>query len=301
MAVSGWGNGMSEAILLRGGALAEPLRDEIAAETARLAARGLAPHLVVVVASDDAGVASYAQSKGKLAAKLGVALTVETIDPAAGQAALEGTLTALSQDPAVHGIVLALPVAPGLDAEAAISCIDPKKDVDGLTPVNLGLVALGRETEAIAPATPQACIRLAESVAPLAGTRAVVVGRGRAVGRGLIPMLINRDATVTVCHSRTPDLAAAIAPCDTVFVAIGRPHLIGAAHVRPGQVVIDAGISMLDGKMAGDVDGEAIRAAALALTPVPGGVGPLTSTLIFANLVRAIALQTGDAAPARSP
>ncbi|NBC33096.1 MAG: bifunctional 5,10-methylenetetrahydrofolate dehydrogenase/5,10-methenyltetrahydrofolate cyclohydrolase [Alphaproteobacteria bacterium] len=291
---------MSEATLLRGGALAEPLRAEIADEAARLKARGIVPHLAVVVASDDPGVASYAQSKEKMAAKLGITLTAVTADPADGQAALEACVTRLSQAPEVHGIILALPVASGLDAEAAIACIDPKKDVDGLTPVNLGLIALGLESAAIAPATPQACIRLAESVAPLAGSRVCVVGRGRAVGRGLIPMLINRDATVTVCHSRTTDLAAAIAPSDTVFVAIGRPHLIGAAHIRPGQVVVDAGISMVDGKMAGDVDGAAIRATALALTPVPGGVGPLTSTLIFANLMRAIALQTGEPLAARS-
>lgn len=300
MAESGWEKGMSEASLLRGGALAEPLRAEIAARTARLKERGIAPHLVVVVASDDPAVASYAQSKARMAEKLGIALTLATVDAAEGQAALEARLARLSEAREVHGIVLALPLAPGLDAEAAIARIDPKKDVDGLTPVNLGLIALGREGEAIAPATPQACIRLAESAAPLAGSRVVVVGRGRSVGRGLIPMLVNRDATVTVCHSRTPDLAAAIAPCATVFVAVGRPHLIDAAHIRPGQVVIDAGISMVGGKMAGDVDAEAVRTTALALTPVPGGVGPLTSTLIFANLLRAISLQTGESIAAGS-
>ena len=283
---------MNEAILLRGGALAEPIRAEIAAEAARLTDRGITPHLVVLVASDDPGVASYAQSKSKTAAKLGVALTVETVDPAEGQAALEARLTALSRTPTVHGLVLALPVAPGLDTEAAIGCIDPIKDVDGLTPANLGLIALGREAEAIAPATPQACIRLAETQGPLAGKRVAVIGRGRSVGRALIPMLINRDATLTVCHSRTPDLAAAIAPCEVVFVAAGRPGLIGAAHIRPAQIVIDAGISIVDGKVVGDVDQDAIRETASALTPVPGGVGPLTSTLVFANLTRAIALQS---------
>lgn len=282
---------MTDAILLRGSPLAEPLRAEIAAQAARAADRGVAPHMVVVAASDDPGVASYAQSKRKTAAKLGIALTVLSIDPAEGQAVLEARLAEMSAAPSVHGLVLALPLATGLDTESAIACIDPAKDVDGLTAVNLGLIALGREREAIAPATPQACIRLAESVGPLAGKRVTVVGRGRSVGRALIPMLINRDATVTVCHSRTLDLEAAIAPCDVVFVAAGRPGLVSSAHIRPGQVVIDAGITVLADGIVGDVDADAIRGTAAALTPVPGGVGPLTSTLIFANLMRAIALQ----------
>ncbi|MEE8270436.1 MAG: bifunctional 5,10-methylenetetrahydrofolate dehydrogenase/5,10-methenyltetrahydrofolate cyclohydrolase, partial [Alphaproteobacteria bacterium] len=168
--------------------------------------------------------------------------------------------------------------------------------VDGLTPVNLGLIAAGNEAAAIAPATPLACIRLAESAAPLAGRRAVVVGRGRSVGRALIAMLINRDATVTVCHTKTPDLAAAIAPCDFVFVAAGRPGLITAAHLASGQIVIDAGINVVDDgaggqRIVGDVAADGVAAKAAALSPVPGGVGPLTTTLVFHNLLRAIELQ----------
>lgn len=282
---------MPEATPLRGMPLAEPLRAEIASETARLRAAGIDPLLVVIVASDDPAVANYAETKTRLAERLGITIDLVRFDPALGQETLETEIAALSAETRVHGLLLELPLAAGLDAEAAIGRIDPLKDVDGLTPVNLGLIAAGREAGAIAPATPLACIRLAESATPLAGKRATVIGRGRSVGRGLIPMLINRDVTVTVCHSRTKDLAAAVAPAEIVFVAAGRPRLVGGALIRPGQIVIDAGTSVVDGKVVGDVDADSVRPIAAALTPVPGGVGPLTTTLLFHNLLRAIDLQ----------
>jgi len=276
--------------MLRGKPLADAEREAIARRARSLEDAGTTPRLAVVVASDDPAVAKYAEAKGRSAAKLGIALDLVVFDPAEGQVALEARIAGLSADPAVHGILLELPVAGSLDAESAIARIDPKKDVDGLTAVNLGLIAAGREAGAIAPATPLACIRLAESVAPLAGKTATVVGRGRSVGRALIPMLINRDVTVTVCHTRTRDLAAAIAPADLVFVAAGRAGLVGPGLLKAGQVVIDAGINVVGDAVVGDVDPAAADVVA-ALTPVPGGVGPLTSTLIFANLIRAIDLQ----------
>jgi methylenetetrahydrofolate dehydrogenase (NADP+)/methenyltetrahydrofolate cyclohydrolase len=284
---------MPETVLLRGAPLAEALRAEIAEQVALLTGQdgGSVPTLAVVVASADPAVAKYAEAKGRTAAKLGIELTLERVDPADGQQALDALIDRLSADPSIHGILLELPLDPRLDAERAIRRIAPEKDVDGLTPVNLGLIAAGRESEAIAPATPLACIRLAESVTPLRGKRVAVVGRGRSVGRALIPMLINRDATVTVCHTKTPDLAAAIAPAEIVFVACGAPGLIGGRQLQPGQIVIDAGISVVDDKVVGDVDAATATGVAAALTPVPGGVGPLTSTLIFHNLMQAIALQ----------
>jgi methylenetetrahydrofolate dehydrogenase (NADP+)/methenyltetrahydrofolate cyclohydrolase len=276
--------------LLRGKPLAEAERAAIADRAATLSAAGRTPRLAVVVASDDPAVAKYAEAKGRSAAKLGIALDLIAFDPAEGQQALEARLAALSADPSVHGLLLELPIAKGLDAEAAIARIDPKKDVDGLTAANLGLIAAGREADAIAPATPLACIRLAEAATPLAGKRVAVVGRGRSVGRALIPMLINRDATVTVCHTKTPSLAEAIAPAEVVFVAAGRARLVGPDMLKPGQVVVDAGINVEGDGVVGDVDPAAAEVVA-ALTPVPGGVGPLTATLIFANLMRAIDLQ----------
>ena len=288
---------MPQAQMLRGGPVAEQLRADIAARAARLAADGSTPRLAVLVASADPSSSSYAQAKARTAEKLGVTLMAVEVDPAQGQAAFEHRVADLSDEPTIHGIVLDLPVDPRLDAEPAIACIDRRKDVDGLTAVNLGLLAMGREDEALCPATPLACIRLAEEAVPLAGRRVTVVGRGRTVGRGLIPMLVNRHATVTVCHSRTADLAAATRSAEILFVAAGRPGLIRAEHTSPGQVVVDAGITVLDGKLAGDVDAASVSEAVSLLTPVPGGVGPLTSTLIFANLLRAMALQGfGDGA-----
>ena len=282
---------MAEAQLLRGAPMAERVRAEVSERTASRVSAGVQPLLVVVVATDDAAAIHYAETKRRTADKLGIAIDLVRFDPTLGQAALETQISQLSGEDRVHGVLVELPLDPQLDAEAAIAQIDPRKDVDGLTPANLGLIALGREDEAICPATPRACLQLAESATALAGKRVAVVGRGRSVGRALIPMLINRDATVTVCHSKTTGLAATLAPCDVVFVAAGRPGLIGADHLRSGQIVIDAGISVVDQLVVGDVDGDAARSLTAAFTPVPGGVGPLTSSLIFANLMRAMTLQ----------
>lgn len=276
--------------MLKGKPLAEALRGEISDKVAALKSAGTTPVLAVVVGSADPAAIAYAEAKQRSAEKLGIAINLVRFDPGLGQEALDYELDALSRDERIHGILLELPLDPALDAEHAIARIDPLKDVDGLTAANLGRIAAGDEGRAIAPATPIACIRLAESAAPLAGSRAVVVGRGRSVGRALIPMLINRHATVTVCHTRTPDLAAAIAPCDFVFVAAGRRGLITAEHLKAGQIVIDAGINVVEGGIVGDVDPGA-AGVVKALTPVPGGVGPLTSTVIFDNLLRAIELQ----------
>ena len=221
---------MAEAAALLGKPIAERIRSRILAEMPP----GLRPCLAVVVASDDAAVARYAAAKQRTADALGLGFRVETVDPAGGQAALDARIAALSADPGVHGILLELPLAAGLDVEIAIRQLDPLKDVDGLTPYNLGLIAAGREADALLPATPAACILLAETAADLKGARAVVVGRGRAVGRALAPMLVNRDATVTVCHSRTRDLAAAVAAADIVFVATGRPGLVDRGHGPAG-------------------------------------------------------------------
>jgi methylenetetrahydrofolate dehydrogenase (NADP+)/methenyltetrahydrofolate cyclohydrolase len=203
------------------------------------------------------------------------------------QARLLEACRALSADVTVDGILLELPLAPGLDADAALDEIAPGKDIDGLTPWNLGLVSAGREEDALTSATAQACVLLAETQGALAGKRVGLIGRGRTVGRPLMGMLINRHATVTVCHTRTRDLKAAIADCDIVMVAIGKARQITGGQLRPGQVVIDAGINYLDGKLVGDVDAASVEGVAAALTPVPGGVGPLTSALIFQNLIRA--------------
>ncbi len=280
----------SDCRLLRGGPIAASIRADLAAHVDGLRQKGVVPTLAVVVASDDGAVMAYAEAKQRSAAKLGIDIRLEIVHDRVGQTGLENLIDDLSGDPSVHGILLELPVADGLDAEAAIARIDPIKDVDGMTAVNLGHIAVGDEDKALAPATPMACIRLAAEATEISGKRAVVIGRGRTVGRALAPMLTTRHATVTVCHTRTPDLAAAIAPCDLVFVAAGRQALIGSTMLREGQVVIDAGINPTEDGIVGDVAPEAAEIVG-ALTPVPGGVGPLTSTLVFANLLKAMHLQ----------
>ena len=277
-------------VKLRGDVLAKSVKQAVTEAAAELAAAGAPPRMAVVLASEDPASAAYAESKKKTAATLGIDVQIHNLGPAISQPALIDTLRSLSADPSVHGILLELPLAPGLDADAALDAIAPGKDIDGLTAHNLGLISCGREDAALTSATARACILLAETQGTLSGKRVALIGRGRTVGRPLTGMLINRHATVTVCHTRTADLRAAIADCDIVMVAIGKARQITGAHLRPGQVVIDAGINYVDGKLAGDVDAASAEGVAAALTPVPGGVGPLTSALIFQNLIRAARL-----------
>jgi methylenetetrahydrofolate dehydrogenase (NADP+)/methenyltetrahydrofolate cyclohydrolase len=272
---------------LRGDVLAKSVKQSVAEAAAQLSAAGVPPKMAVVLASEDPASVTYAETKKKGAAALGIEVEIHNLGSGTTQGQLLERLRSLSADSSVHGILLELPLAPGLGADAALDEIAPAKDIDGLTPYNLGLVSVGREEEALTSATAQACILLAETQGALAGKRVALIGRGRTVGRPLIGMLINRHATVTVCHTRTRDLKAAIADCEIVMVAIGKARQITGAHLTPGQVVIDAGINYLDGKLTGDVDAASIEGVAAALTPVPGGVGPLTSALIFQNLIRA--------------
>jgi methylenetetrahydrofolate dehydrogenase (NADP+)/methenyltetrahydrofolate cyclohydrolase len=274
-------------VKLRGDVLAKSVKQLVTDAAAELTAAGRPPRMAVVLASEDPASVTYAESKKKTAAVLGIAADIHNLGAHVTQGALIDALAALSADASVHGILLELPLAPGLNADTALDAIAPHKDIDGLTATNLGLISCGREDQALTSATAQACIMLAETQGSLAGKRVALIGRGRTVGRPLTGMLINRHATVTVCHTRTPDLKAAMADCDIVMVAIGRARQIVGAQLRHGQVVIDAGINYVDGKLAGDVDAASAEGIAAAITPVPGGVGPLTSALIFQNLIRA--------------
>jgi len=273
-------------VKLRGDVLAKTVKAAAAEAAAKLAAAGKPPKMAVILASEDPAAVTYAETKKKAAAALGIEVELHNLGGTTQGALLE-RCRALSVDPAVHGILLELPLAPGLNADEALDAIAPWKDIDGLTPYNLGLISAGREAEALSSATAQACILLAETQGALAGKRVALIGRGRTVGRPLMGMLINRHATVTVCHTRTRELSKAIADCEIVMVAIGKARQITGADLRLGQTVIDAGINYLDGKLTGDVDAESAEGVAAALTPVPGGVGPLTAALIFQNLIRA--------------
>ncbi|WP_407539223.1 bifunctional 5,10-methylenetetrahydrofolate dehydrogenase/5,10-methenyltetrahydrofolate cyclohydrolase [Deinococcus radiomollis] len=275
--------------------LGKPLADTVTREVRQgILERGLAPRMVAVVASDDPATAVYVQSKARQAARLGVTFDIRDLGADISQAELHAELERLSSDDTVHGIMLELPLAPGLDADLATLHMAPAKDIEGLTPANLALVAAGREAEALLPPTPRSIRFLLREVLDLQGSRIAIIGPGRTVGRPLTWMLNNRGATVTLLNEFTRDLAAVLAPQDAVVVAVGRAGLLRAEHVRPGQVVIDAGINVTETGVVGDAAPE-VAGLVSAITPVPGGVGPLTSALMFQNLLRAMRLQRSEA------
>ena len=277
--------------LLKGSTLAEGIKAEVKAQINDFKTRGIEPRLAALLASDQPAVLAYAGAQQKMAEGLGLSLDLMNLDGAVSQSDLENKLTQLSEDKNIHGIILHSPLRPGLDINEAIKCIDPKKDVDGLTAVNLGLTLSGSEAEAILSATPQACLKLIESVTDISGKYVTLVGRGRTVGRPLVPLLLNRHATLTVVHRQTANLAALTRSADILIVAIGSPKFITADYLGEDQIVIDAGINAVGNGLAGDVDFEAALTKAAAVTPVPGGVGTLTTAFIFKNLMKAIELQ----------
>ena len=271
--------------LIDGRAIAARITEATAREAAALRDRGVIPALAIVLRGGDPGAAWYVRSLQRQAARTGVEGQVHQADSAAATVA---TLARLSADPAVHGIICPTPLPAGLTAAAAGALITPAKDVDGANPASLGGVAAG-DPGAFAPATAAAVMEIlaAEGLDP-AGRPAVVVGRSTVVGRPAALLLIAASATVTVAHSRTRDLAHVCREAEILVVAVGRPHLIGAGHVKPGAVVIDVGTNTTaDGGLTGDVDTAAVRPVAAAVTPVPGGVGPVTTAQLLRQTVQA--------------
>lgn len=264
---------------LRGADCAAALRAE-AAEIAARADRGAAK-LVVVVATEDESTAWYVRSIGRAAAKAGIACDTVTLAPTSEPRAIRARLAELSADPEVDGIILQTPLPPGAVAADLAGAIAPAKDVDGANPLSLGRLAAG--LPAFAPATAEAVVRLLDAHdVPLAGRTVAIVGRSTVVGKPLAHLLLDRDATVTVCHSKTVDLAAVTRTADIVVAAAGRPGLVTAAHLAPGAVVVDVGTNPTpDGGLTGDVDAESVQGVAAALSPVPGGVGPITTALLL--------------------
>lgn len=279
-----------ETRVLKGGELAAKIRAEVKEEAEALASRGFSPRLVAVVVGEDPSVQSYISVKQRLAERVGVLFETIALPATASQKELEAAIDVLGKDPAVHGIVLELPLPSGLDADRALSRIPHAKDVDGLTSANIALALAGQESDALLAATAQACVMLAETEGSLAGKRVTLVGKGRTVGRPLIPLLLNRGATLTICHSKTKDLASATLEADIVIAAVGKADLITKAMVKGGQVVIDAGTVARDGVIVGDASPD-IWGIVAAATPVPDGVGPLTTAFIFKNLIKAVKLQ----------
>ncbi|MFI0898533.1 bifunctional 5,10-methylenetetrahydrofolate dehydrogenase/5,10-methenyltetrahydrofolate cyclohydrolase [Streptomyces sp. NPDC020983] len=258
---------------------------------------GAAPRLVVVVATQDESTAWYVRSITRAAAKIGIVCDTVTLPPDAEPDAIRAQLAALSGDAGVHGIILQTPLPPGASAADLAGAIAPAKDVDGANPLSLGRLAAG--LPAFAPATAEAVVRLLDAHGlALAGRTVAVVGRSTVVGKPLAHLLLDRDATVTVCHSRTADLAAVTRGADIVVAAAGRAGLITAEHLAPGAVVVDVGTNPTeDGGLTGDVDAQSVRGVAAALSPVPGGVGPVTTALLLRHT--ALAAQTAQQVTAR--
>lgn len=273
--------------ILDGKAIAKSVREDVARRAAELTARGTRPGLAVVLVGDDPASHVYVKNKDKAALEAG--FSVRTVRKAANlsQAELLAVVRELNDDPSVHGILVQLPLPKHLDANAIVRAIDPAKDVDGLHPENVARLALGES--GLFPCTPRGCIEICDrSAITLAGRRAVVIGRSMLVGKPLALMLLARDATVTVCHSRTADLAAVTREAELVFAAVGKPELVRADWVRPGATVIDVGINRLpDGRLVGDVAFGEVLERAGAVTPVPGGVGPMTIAMLLDNTVLA--------------
>ena len=281
---------------LDGKVVAQKVLDDVRAGVARLKERtGTAPTLAVVLVGDFAPSKVYVANKKRAADTVGIASEDHVHPEGLDRAALLTLLRRLNADPKVHGILLQLPLPTGLDEDEAIGVIAPEKDVDGLHPTNLGRLLAG--TPSVVPCTPAGCMEILDHYGcELKGAEAVVIGRSRLVGKPLAQLLLARHATVTTCHTRTRDLAAHTRRADVLCVAAGRPRTVTGDMVKEGGWVIDVGINRLQtGKLVGDVDFESVAARAHAVTPVPGGVGPMTIAMLLRNTLRAAERQLGAA------
>jgi len=287
------------ASVLDGKATALEVRREVKREAETLLAAGVEPRLSVVLVGDDPGSALYVRNKARAAKRVGLVSETHTLPADTSREALLDLLDRLNSDSRVHGVLLQLPVPGHLDPAELQDRMAPSKDVDGLHPINAGRLAQGSE-DCFVPCTPAGIVRLLEAHGiEISGRRATVVGRSNLVGRPLAQLLTNRHATVTLCHTRTPDLAAETRRADLLVAAAGRPRLVTAEMVAEGATVVDVGIHRLrDGTLCGDVDAASVRERAAWLSPVPGGVGPMTIAMLLRNTVRAATRQTGIGADA---
>ena len=298
--------------IIDGKAFAEALRGRIGADVARLKdEHGLTPGLAVVLVGDDPASQVYVRNKGKAAAEAGITATDHRLDASTSQEELVALVEQLNGDPAVHGILVQLPVPDQIDPNAVIDAIAPGKDVDGFHVINTGRLATGQMTgpdAAMVPCTPLGCRMLLEDrLGDLSGLNAVVLGRSNIVGKPMAALLTQASCTVTVAHSRTKDLAAVCRGADILVAAVGRPQMVQGDWIKPGAAVIDVGINRISAptdddpdktRLVGDVDFDAAVAVAGAITPVPGGVGPMTIACLLANTVTAACRQNGIEPPA---
>jgi methylenetetrahydrofolate dehydrogenase (NADP+) / methenyltetrahydrofolate cyclohydrolase len=286
--------------LMDGATVARRVRAQVAAEVTNLVARGVTPGLSVILVGDDSASAVYVGAKEKACAEVGIRSETTWLPATTSQAELLAIVDRLNDNPGVHGILVQMPLPSHVDAEAIVRRVRPEKDVDGFHPVNLGKLLAG-STDGFAPCTPAGVqLLLREYGVETRGAECVIVGRSNIVGKPLAALLMQPgaggDATVTVCHSRTRDLGAHTRRADILIVAAGRPRMVTAEMVKPGAVVVDVGVNRVSdsnrksgGRLVGDVDFEPVSRVASLITPVPGGVGPMTIAMLLTNTVRAAA------------
>jgi methylenetetrahydrofolate dehydrogenase (NADP+) / methenyltetrahydrofolate cyclohydrolase len=274
---------VSHAQLIDGKAIAQQVEAEVRDALARLSYK---PGLVAVRVGNDPASEVYVRNKARKAEELGLRGTELVFDASMQEADLLSEIGRLNGDDEVDGILVQLPLPKQIDSKKVIEAIDPEKDVDGFHPNNVGLLHLGRPT--LVPCTPAGIMRLIASTGTtIAGSRATVIGRSDIVGKPVAALLLQQNATVTICHSRTRDLGGVVRQADIVVAAIGKPRFVTAEMVKPGALVIDVGINRVDGKLVGDVDFQRVRDVASWITPVPGGVGPMTIAMLMKNTVTA--------------
>ena len=283
---------------IEGGPIAAEIRSAVAEDVATFTTtHGRAPGLAVVIIGRDAPSAVYLEQILRGCAKVGIDARFAEIDGEATEASVTARIRELNDDATVDGVIVQMPLPRTIRLRAVIDAIDPAKDIDGIHPLNAGLLRLGYD--GFLPATAHAAVEiLRRSGIEIEGRDAVVVGRSAVVGMPAAFLLVKEDATVTVCHSRTTDLADKVRRADIVVVAAGKPGLITGDMLKPGAVVVDVGINLVDGKLVGDVDYESASGVASAITPVPGGVGPLTNALLLTHLIRAAERQAATATSA---
>jgi methylenetetrahydrofolate dehydrogenase (NADP+)/methenyltetrahydrofolate cyclohydrolase len=273
--------------LIDGNALAQQVRTEVAGRVAALKQRGIAPHLTVILVGENPASQVYVRNKVADSEQTGLKATLERHPASLTEAALLARIAALNADASVHGILVQLPVPPQINAQRIIEAIAPHKDVDGFHVASAGALMVGQP--GFRPCTPYGCMKMLESIGySLKGKHAVVIGRSNIVGKPMALMLLAQNATVTVCHSATPDLALHTRMADVVVAAVGKRNVLTADMVKPGAVVIDVGMNRDDaGKLCGDVDFEGVKQVAGWITPVPGGVGPMTRAMLLVNTIEA--------------
>ena len=290
--------------IIDGKDVARQVREGLQQEIAALTAAGHTPGLAVVLVGEDPASQVYVNTKVKTCEKLGLYSEKHALPADTTQEQLETLIHRLNADPRIHGILVQSPLPPHIDEAAIVRIIDPRKDVDGFHPINVAKLALEDPTGFV-PCTPLGCMELLRAYGiPTAGKHAVVIGRSMIVGKPMAHLLMSKqaNATVTVAHSRTADLPALCRTADIIVAAVGRPEMVGADYIKPGAVVLDVGINRIDDpsaergyRIVGDVDYAAVRDLCSAITPVPGGVGPMTIAMLMANTVKACKQLTGIA------